>query len=187
MEAVNITLRKSLKEDITASISLDGALKYVTRPSRLRWDETIDVQIDHGNEIEIQVNERDGMILGLIWFKLADLVSDLDEKFGKARQLNMDMPDTVLDLQPSGQISMKINFISASKEVAAKGPIFRRDAVQKVYPRNGHRYIARQFYQVMQCTICTEFLGRTGYQCVCKNLFTQHAITQFTKDVIIGQ
>ena len=52
----------------------------------------------------------------------------------------------------------------------AQQKIFRRVEVQKVYPRNGHRYVARLFYQVMQCTVCSEFLGRNGYQCTsCNN------------------
>ena len=49
-----------------------------------------------------------------------------------------------------------------------KDRVFRRDAVQKIYPRNGHRFVAQQFYQVLQCSVCNEFMSKADYQCQCK-------------------
>jgi hypothetical protein len=170
IEAVNITGRKSNRDDIVATISIDGVVKYNSKPTKTKWDEQFEIQVERGLELEIKVSEKGGQILALIWFRLQDLAEDLDLKYGKARLLNLDVADTWLDLEPSGQILLKLNFVPVQRTTTAKDRVFRRDAVQKVYPRNGHRYVARQFYQVMQCTICGEFLGRQGYQCTsCTN------------------
>jgi hypothetical protein len=170
IEAVNITGRKSNRDDIVATISIDGVVKYNSKPTKTKWDEQFEIQVERGLELEIKVSEKGGQILALIWFRLHDLAADLDLKYGKARLLNLDVADTWLDLEPSGQILLKLNFVPVQRTTTAKDRVFRRDAVQKVYPRNGHRYVARQFYQVMQCTICGEFLGRQGYQCTsCTN------------------
>lgn len=37
--------------------------------------------------------------------------------------------------------------------------------MQKLYPRNDHKFAATQFYNVMQCAVCTEFMSGQGYQC----------------------
>lgn len=169
-EAVNITGRKSLRDEIIAVISIDGTIKYQTKPTKAKWDETIDLQIDRGMELELKISEKGGQILALIWFRFKDLVDDLDAKYGQTRNETLDVADTWLDLEPSGQILLKLNFVPVSRHKTAKDKIFRRDAVQKVYPRNGHRYVARQFYQVMQCTVCGDFLGRQGYQCTCNSI-----------------
>jgi hypothetical protein len=176
IEAVNITGRKSLKDDIICVISLDGIAKVTTKPSKSKWDEQFEIQIDRGQELEFKVCDRNNTILALIWFRLADLVEDLNEKLGKDRGFGLEnTPDTWLDLEPSGQLAFKVNFAPISRAATARNKIFRRDAVQKVYPRNGHRYFARQFYQVMQCTVCAEFLGRQGYQCSCIE-FINHSL-----------
>ena len=153
IEAVNITGRKSLKDDIVCVISVDGIAKVTTKPTKAKWDEIVDIQIDRGQELEFKVCDKiTNNLLALIWFRLSDLVDDLDEKLGKNRGQGLDnAPDTWLDLEPSGQLSFKVNFIPVSRAATTRNKIFRRDAVQKVYPRNGHRYFARQFYQVMQC------------------------------------
>jgi hypothetical protein len=168
IEATNITGRKSLKEDIYACVSVDGVIQYTSKNSKSKWDEQFDIQINNGIEVEIKVCEKGGLLLSLIWFRLEDLILDLEQKYTKERTLNTEVADTWLDLEPSGQLAIKINFITGNHSPSFANKVFRRDAVQKIYPRNGHRYIARQFYQVMQCTICNDFLGRQGYQCTCK-------------------
>jgi hypothetical protein len=41
--------------------------------------------------------------------------------------------------------------------------------VEKVHPRNGHRYIAKKSIQILKFTVCEEFLGRNGFQCTTCN------------------
>jgi hypothetical protein len=50
------------------------------------------------------------------------------------------------------------------------GGLARREAVKKrkdeVHEMNGHKFVQRQFYQLMLCAFCSEFLLNTvGYQC----------------------
>ena len=52
----------------------------------------------------------------------------------------------------------------------APGGLGRQGAVRKrkdeVHEMNGHKFIQRQFYQIILCAFCNEFLlNATGYQC----------------------
>lgn len=154
-----------MKDEVIAYVSVDGIVKLQTKPSRAKWDEIFEMQIDRGLELEIKVTEKNGTPLALCWFKFNDLCEDLEMKIGDSKGAGLEVPDTWLDLEPSGQILFKVNFLTATRAATTKDRVFRREAVQKVYPRNGHRYFARQFYQVMKCSVCNEFLGRQGYQC----------------------
>ncbi|KAH6565313.1 hypothetical protein BASA50_008961 [Batrachochytrium salamandrivorans] len=164
--AANITGRKSQREEIIAQVVVDGTLKYTTRPSRQKWDESTEFTIDKALEIEINILEKGGTLLALCWFKVADLDDHLEKLFGVSRPIGIDgIEETWLEMEPSGQLLIKLNFAAVQRSKTEKDRIFRRNPVQKVYPRNGHRFLAMQFYQVMQCALCNEFLGRQGYQC----------------------
>ncbi|KAJ3404437.1 Serine/threonine kinase, partial [Chytridiales sp. JEL 0842] len=83
--------------------------------------------------------------------------------------------ETSLDLEPGGQIQLRLNFVpndgveSPSKKNPNVG-VVRRKAVQKFFPKRGHKFTTMQFYQVMKCAVCSEFLmSGQGYQCqACK-------------------
>jgi hypothetical protein len=54
-------------------------------------------------------------LLAFVWFTVAELEQDLLEKhgedYGKKSISSSDFPETWLDLEPAGPISIKINFI----------------------------------------------------------------------------
>lgn len=163
--ASNLAERKSLRDDIFATISVDGIQKYTSRGTKSKWDEVFDVILDKALEVEIGIFDKSGQMLGLVWFKVQDLDDDLNAKY-PVRLQNTDVLETWLELEPSGQLLSKINFVSNLKKSAThKDKIFRRDNVQKVYARNGHLFTTKEFYQVLKCAVCNEFLGRQGYQC----------------------
>ena len=66
-------------------------------------------------------------------------------------------------------------YISLAKENVRKRPLDarglgRQGAVRQrkgeVHEMNGHKFVQRQFYQVILCAFCSEFLlNATGYQC----------------------
>ncbi|KAI8926555.1 kinase-like domain-containing protein [Entophlyctis helioformis] len=173
--AANLTGRKSIKEEIVAEIYVDGIKKYTSRPTRQKWDEVADLTLDKALEIEINVRERGGPMLGICWFKINDLEEHLVKTYGAGRAAGIDgVQETWLEMEPNGQMLIKLNFAAVQRSKTERDRIFRRNPVQKVYPRNGHRFLAQQFYQVMQCALCNEFLGRQGYQCqACR--YTVHA------------
>lgn len=107
--AINLSSRKSLKDEIIAVVKIDGSVKYTSRATKSRWDENINIQVDRSLEMEVLVKEKNGPILATSWFKLSDLEAHLDTKYGKTRQ-GLDMDEIWLDLEPSGQLSFKINF-----------------------------------------------------------------------------
>ncbi len=141
-------------------ISVDGDVKYTTKPTKTRWDEPADIQVDNGSEIEIYICDKSGQILALTWFRIKDFI-----EYKRVSKVSSNQ-ELILSTEPSGTLSFQLKFIQ-SNTVTEKDKLFRRDAVQKVYPKNGHRYVAKQFYQVMNCTICSEFILRKGYQCTC--------------------
>nr|KAJ3412449.1 Serine/threonine kinase [Polyrhizophydium stewartii] len=175
MGAANITGRKSQRDEIFAQVFVDGILKYTTRPSKQKWDETTELSIDKALEVEIIILEKSGSLLSMCWFRVADLDEHLDKRFGSTRPPNVEaVQETWLEMEASGQLLVKLNFHAMQRSKTERDRIFRRNPVQKVYPRNGHRFLAMQFYQVMQCALCNEFLGRQGYQCqTCR--YTVHA------------
>ncbi|KAJ3299239.1 Serine/threonine kinase [Borealophlyctis nickersoniae] len=187
--ANNLPNRRYTHDEIIAIVRIDGSPKYVSRPTRHRWDETADIPIDKGQEVEIAVYEKGGVLLALQWFKIQDLEDDLKVKYGTAHETG-DVDEMLLDMEPAGQLYIKPNFIAMGRAKTERDAVFRRNPVQKVYPRNGHRFLAQSFYQVIQCALCNEFLGHQGYQCqMCQ--YTIHArcyhrvITKcITKDVI---
>ncbi|KAI5118872.1 hypothetical protein M0805_005314 [Coniferiporia weirii] len=80
--------------------------------------------------------------------------------------------DAWFAVEPAGAISLQLNFI---KENVRKRPLDprglgRQGAVRQrkgeVHEMNGHKFVQRQFYQVILCAFCSEFLlNATGYQC----------------------
>ncbi|KAJ3121854.1 Serine/threonine kinase [Physocladia obscura] len=76
-----------------------------------------------------------------------------------------------LDLEPSGQLNLKLNFIPETERVKKNlEGIVRNKPVQKVFQKKGHKFVATKFYPVMKCAVCGEFLiSSQGYQCqACK-------------------
>ncbi|KAK6205504.1 elongation factor 2 [Scheffersomyces amazonensis] len=75
-----------------------------------------------------------------------------------------------LSLEPVGQILVTINFEKTNVEgKKLMGAIERHGAIKKkkdeVFEQHGHQFVQKQFYNVMCCALCGEFLRYTGYQC----------------------
>ncbi|RKO87475.1 kinase-like domain-containing protein, partial [Blyttiomyces helicus] len=171
--ATNLPGRRSSKDEIVAIVRIDGVVQYTTRPTKHRWDESHELQVDKAQEVEVAVYEKTGLLLALSWFRLWELEEDLKLKYPAGHE-NADIPETWLDMEPGGQLLLKINFTPMTRTKTERDRVFRRNPVQKVYPRNGHKFIAQQFYQVVTCALCGDFLGRQGYNCQGCN-YTVHA------------
>ncbi|KAL3893923.1 MAG: hypothetical protein SGCHY_005565, partial [Lobulomycetales sp.] len=186
--AVNLSGKRSGRDgDYFVIVRVDGSTKATSRSATKRIDESFDIQVSKAQELEFAVYEKyvsadapaddrnasgsaaKRTLLAFVWFSVAELEEDLQDKLGEAysqRSLHdKEFPETWLDMEPGGQLSIKINFMGASQTRASKEGIFRRQNVQKVYPRNGHKFAATQFYNVMQCAVCNEFMSGQGYQC----------------------
>ncbi|KAI9193290.1 kinase-like domain-containing protein [Polychytrium aggregatum] len=149
---------------IVAEVRVDGHRKGMTRPVKSKWDEYIEFQVDKASEIEICISDRSGpstILLSFLWFKL----STMEDELKRSNANPGDMGEFALEMEPSGQVSLKLGFVPISRGQAGQDQLARRGPVQKVYPRNGHKFLAQQFYQVLQCALCQEFLSGQGYQC----------------------
>ncbi|KAI0269865.1 hypothetical protein BC834DRAFT_967598 [Gloeopeniophorella convolvens] len=76
-------------------------------------------------------------------------------------------------LEPVGAIALQLNFVKENvrkRPLDAPGGLGRQGAVRKrkdeVHEMNGHKFVQKQFYQLLLCAFCSEFLlNATGYQC----------------------
>ncbi|KAF7299216.1 Protein kinase C [Mycena indigotica] len=82
--------------------------------------------------------------------------------------------DAWFAVEPAGAILLHLNFIKENVRKrpldAPLGGLGRQGAVRKrkdeVHEMNGHKFVQRQFYQLMLCAFCSEFLlNAAGYQC----------------------
>jgi classical protein kinase C len=75
------------------------------------------------------------------------------------------------NLEPSGQIQLSLNFVKQTKDrrpldlgLGRKGAIRQRK--EEVHEMYGHKFVQRQFYNIMRCALCGDFLKYSaGMQC----------------------
>lgn len=87
------------------------------------------------------------------------------ENDSKTIQIN-----TWLNLEPAGQILVSLSF---DKSQSGRKPIItglgRQGAIrqkkEEVFDQHGHQFVQKQFYNIMCCSLCGEFLRYTGFQC----------------------
>ncbi|KAI9741436.1 MAG: Serine/threonine kinase [Claussenomyces sp. TS43310] len=79
--------------------------------------------------------------------------------------------DAWFSLEPTGQIHLSLSFTKQTKDrrhfdvgLNRKGAVRqRKEAVHEMY---GHKFVSQQFYNVMRCALCGEFLKYSaGMQC----------------------
>ncbi|KAF8635922.1 hypothetical protein AX15_000099 [Amanita polypyramis BW_CC] len=82
--------------------------------------------------------------------------------------------DAWFAIEPAGAIALHLNFIKENVRKrpldAPLGGLGRQGAVRirkgEVHEQNGHKFVQRQFYQLMLCAFCNDFLlNAAGYQC----------------------
>ncbi|KAI0926894.1 hypothetical protein AcV5_007571 [Taiwanofungus camphoratus] len=81
--------------------------------------------------------------------------------------------DAWFAVEPAGAVALHLNFIKENvrkRPLDAPGGLGRQGAVRKrkdeVHEMNGHKFVQRQFYQIILCAFCNEFLlNAVGYQC----------------------
>ncbi|KTW27139.1 protein kinase C-like protein [Pneumocystis jirovecii RU7] len=81
--------------------------------------------------------------------------------------------DTWFSLEPAGQIHLSLNFVKNAKNqrpnhklgLGRQGAI--REKKKTVYEVHGHSFAQHQFYQIIKCAFCSEFLKNAiGFRCI---------------------
>lgn len=77
---------------------------------------------------------------------------------------------TWLNLEPVGQILVSLSFDKTNQSSKQfMGGLGRHGAIrqkkEEVFEQHGHQFVQKQFYNIMCCALCGEFLRYTGYQC----------------------
>ncbi|KAF9534539.1 protein kinase C1 [Crepidotus variabilis] len=81
--------------------------------------------------------------------------------------------DAWFAVEPAGALALNLNFVKENvrkRMEGGLGGLGRQGAVKKrkgeVHEMNGHKFIQKQFYQIMLCAFCGDFLlNAVGYQC----------------------
>lgn len=78
--------------------------------------------------------------------------------------------NTWISVEPVGQLLLTLSFEKATKSGQTfGGAIGRHGAIrqkkEEVHEHHGHQFVQKQFYNIMCCALCGEFLRYTGYQC----------------------
>ncbi|KAG0691128.1 Serine/threonine kinase [Pichia californica] len=78
-------------------------------------------------------------------------------------------------IEPSGEILLTLGFVKTNENknrtdhsnftsgLGRHGAIRQRK--EEIVESQGHRFVQKQFYNIMSCAVCNEFLRYTGYQC----------------------
>lgn len=77
-----------------------------------------------------------------------------------------------VNLEPVGQILLTLSFeksTNVNSRSAFMGALGRHGAIrqkkEEVFEQHGHQFVQKQFYNIMCCALCGEFLRYTGFQC----------------------
>ncbi|GAA5901875.1 hypothetical protein JCM6882_008697 [Rhodosporidiobolus microsporus] len=81
--------------------------------------------------------------------------------------------DAWFAVEPEGAVRLQLNFVKSNvrkRPYDASGGLGRQGAVRKrkdsIHEQNGHKFIQKQFYAVVLCALCGEFLLKgAGMQC----------------------
>ncbi|KAH3670331.1 hypothetical protein WICMUC_004900 [Wickerhamomyces mucosus] len=207
----------SRKTESFISIKIDDEEKAKTKSSRNdRWNETFNITIEKGNEVEITVYDKIGksvVPVAIAWFLIADIAEEIRKKkvgqtgvgwvsasrvqnnvISAAPNLNKSDNFTISEkkdedllsgetsrepikssswfiLEPSGQILLTLGFTKSStpNKKTLLGGLHRHGAIRKrdeeIFEQHGHQFIQKQFYSIMRCALCGDFLPYNGYQC----------------------
>ncbi|KAJ3386805.1 Serine/threonine kinase [Lobulomyces angularis] len=166
--------KRSSKDDFFCVIKIDSIVKATSKPSsKQKFEETFDIEVSKAQEVEISLYEKvsgghqRSPLLSFVWFSISDLEEDLAQKYDQnysGKKID-EFKEMWLDMEPGGQVLCKMNFASVCRTTTNSNQVFRRRAVQKLYPRNGHKFAATQIYGVSQCAVCNEFMTSQNYSC----------------------
>ena len=90
---------------------------------------------------------------------------------GPQPQINTGPIDGWFNLEPAGQIQLQMDFNKSSRDKKAvdlglgrKGAVRQRK--EEVHEMYGHKFVQHQFYNIMRCALCGDFLKYSaGMQC----------------------
>ena len=161
---------QAVKQEGYVMIRIDGVQKACTKTkSKYSWNEKFSILADKAHEIEFSVYNSNNVLVGLQFFRIADLIMEL--KSFDAANKSGDVFENYWDIEPTGQIGLRFKLNSADVQ-RAKSEIMaglQRNAGvkrRKIHMVQGHKFVSKQFYAPMKCALCQEYIiTRTACQC----------------------
>jgi hypothetical protein len=163
ISAKNMETRTSSMSELYCIISIDGEEKFRTRVSSGSWDihSAFKEYLVNAIEVEICVMYKE-TLLGMQWFNLKDIDHHLQQLYSTRPENIEDFDSFVLQLENFGQITLRIDF---KTETVENLRMVRKGGVQKVYPRNGHLFTAKDFGRMMKCAFCSLSMRKDAFHC----------------------
>ncbi|EQL03708.1 protein kinase C [Ophiocordyceps sinensis CO18] len=90
---------------------------------------------------------------------------------GPQPQVNVGPIEEWFNLEPTGQIQLQMSFVKQNQDRRQADPgLGRKGAVrqrkEEVHEMYGHKFVQQQFYNIMRCALCGDFLKYSaGMQC----------------------
>jgi hypothetical protein len=182
-------------DELYVSVRVDGFTKQQTKPTKTdRWLEEFEMMVEKANELELIVyGTRSGnnpVPIGIFWIPIREIAEavrtgafnqggwmnyndTMKSEQGVNIQQTIDNGNFVeswFTLEPIGQLELKLGFTKANRPLRTHSKLGRQGAVKKkkeqIIQHNGHNFVIKQFYNIMTCALCNEFLMRgSGFQC----------------------
>jgi serine/threonine protein kinase len=179
--------------DLRAIISVNGHQFANTSSNKFgRWNEYFDVNADKDSEVEIMVKENSTSVVGLVWFKPSELKEAENLKRTLFHEDGEDVKLYTLNLEPAGEIQLKMKYVYDKKQNGIQNGIQRRKAANKLIIRQGHKLVNTDSYNIFyKCAACGGFILNGGLQCVecryvchnkCSHMIIAKCITKGTHD-----
>ena len=99
----------------------------------------------------------------------SNIPSNMDSPVsGETKQVQI---NTWLSLEPVGQVLVSVSLDKSNQAGNRQfmGALGRHGAIgekkEEVFKQHGHQFVQKQFYNIMCCAFCGEFLRYTGFQC----------------------
>ncbi|ORX52988.1 hypothetical protein BCR36DRAFT_582390 [Piromyces finnis] len=179
--------------DLRAIISVNGHHYANTSSNKFgRWNEYFDVTADKDSEVEIMIKENSTSVVGLVWFKPSELKEAENLKRAIFHEDGEDVKLYTLNLEPAGEIQLKMKYVYDKKQNGIQNGIQRRKNADKLMIRQGHKLVSTDSYNIFyKCAACGGFILNGGYQCVecryvchnkCSDMIIAKCITKGTHD-----
>eukprot|EP00835_Amoeboradix_gromovi_P006149 NODE_672_length_5352_cov_0.334856.p1 type:complete len:783 gc:universal NODE_672_length_5352_cov_0.334856:4896-2548(-) len=132
----------------------------------IKVQEEIKLQIEKVEEFEIclvEEDKRDKRYVGILYGKTSEL-KELQERKDSNGPTYV---EAWFDCDPIGQILLRISIdTNVSKNIGRQGAVKRQKAVQVKI--NGHMFSTQQFFSVVKCGVCQEFVRVRSQALVCQ-------------------
>jgi len=178
---------QKINKELSALVHVNGKIVNQTSVTKgYQWNYECDILASKDAEIELEFQDDKKSIVGLVWFKSADL--EEAQKLKYAETGIKDDNTFALQIEPVGELIIHLSYMRANGNFLTLRPgIQRRKAANKMLIYQfGHKLAKLQNFSVLKCAMCGDFiLSGSGLQCAeCNYAVHQSCVPTITSKCI---